>query len=168
MAGLVTKLIREKTGLKMSEFCETYLDSDWRAFATRLRRNKLYPNEAILICLLTGRNPSELFGLSTAEVFFLKGKDKVRVRVKEILEQPNSIDKVNLIFNDPAGIYVTDIVAGKYTKKIKKVRGRPRKKAKEVEPSEVDETEIEVKNSGLQHPVQTNSETIDVDLDIFK
>ena len=84
---LVTKTIRDTTGLTLVEFCEKYLHTDSRSFSVRLKKNRLYPNEASLICLMSGKKPIEVFELSTLETFFIKGKSKeVSAQVKTLLD----------------------------------------------------------------------------------
>ena len=88
------------TGLSMKEFCENYLETDARTFGSRLKKNRLYPNEALLICLITGKTPQEMFGLSAIDLFCLKGKHKgVSARVKDLLDKPGGNEKLNLILN---------------------------------------------------------------------
>ncbi len=90
---LVTKTIRDSTGLTLIEFCENYLDSDSRSFSARLRKNRLYPNEAVLICLLSGKKPIEIFERSTLETFFIKGKsNQVNLRIQELIDNGSAIE----------------------------------------------------------------------------
>jgi hypothetical protein len=89
----VTNTIRECTGLTLVEFCQTHLETDSRSFSARLRKNRLYPNEAALICLLSGKKPIEVFERSTMETFFVKGKSKkVSAQIKEILDNDPDLD----------------------------------------------------------------------------
>jgi hypothetical protein len=107
----LTKAIREATDLSMDEFCAKYLDCDWRTFSVRERKQKLYPNEALLICLMTGKNPVELFGMSSMELFCLQGKNKkINKRIKELLKKTDAVQKMNLILSNPEGLrLVTDM-----------------------------------------------------------
>jgi hypothetical protein len=114
--NVVAKAIREVTGLTLTQFCDKYLDSELQAFRNRLMKNNLYPNEAFLICLVTQKNPLELFGASALDVFFLNGKDTVTKRVRSLLEAPNAMDKINIMLNDPSGLKI-DLGAQKVVKK---------------------------------------------------
>lgn len=101
---VLTKSIREATGLSMDQFCRKYLESDWRTFAARERKKRLNPNEALLICLVTGKNPLELFGMSTIELFCLQGKEVVTKHIQHILKEPDALNKINLILNNADGL----------------------------------------------------------------
>lgn len=103
---LLSKRIREKTGLTMHQFCVNYLDVNFPAFRSRLKKNGIpYPDEALLICLLTGYSPLELFERSAIEVFLLNGKESVRNRIKDIIKD-NPSEKINMILNDPSGLRI--------------------------------------------------------------
>jgi hypothetical protein len=103
----LTRSIRESTGLSIKEFCDLYLESDFRTFAHRRRSNTMHPNEALLICLITGKNPGELFGYSTLDLFFTKGKsEKVSKKIKEILASPEAFSKLSLILSNPDGLRI--------------------------------------------------------------
>jgi len=123
---VLTKSIREATGLSMDEFCQKYLGSDWRTFAMRDRKKRLYPNEALLICLVTGKNPSELFGMSSIELFCLQGKEVVTKHILSILEKPDAMSKMNLILNNADGLRLNPVMTKE--EKVKPKKSEPVKK----------------------------------------
>jgi len=124
---ILTKSIREATGLSMDEFCRKYLESDWRTFAARERKKRLNPNEALLICLVTGKNPVELFGVSTIELFCLQGKEAVTKHIQHILKEPDALNKINLILNNADGLRLNPIMDEKPAK-VRKIEEKPVKK----------------------------------------
>ena len=132
----LTKSIREATGLNMDEFCEKHLDSDWRAFSIRDRKKKLYPNEALYICLITGKNPMELFEQSSLDLFFLSGKDGVTKRLKNLLKQRDAIDKMNLILSNPNGLKIS-MTQSDEPRKEKPARESKTEKQKTAAPKKV-------------------------------
>lgn len=126
--GPLATHIREATGLTMKEFCRNYLDIDFLSFRSRLIKNTIpYADEALLICLVTGRSPLELFGKQPIEVFLLNGKESITTRIKDILKNTPP-DKVNGILNDLNGIKIE-------VPDLNKI-GKIRKKKLKLEPSE--------------------------------
>ena len=140
----LSRHIRDTTGLTMHEFCLNYLDVNFPAFRSRIKKNGIpYPDEALLICLVTGHSPLELFGRQAIEVFLLNGKDSVRNRIKDILKD-NPSEKINMILNDPSGLRI----AVPDMKSIGKPRKTAEKKVKEkkVKPV-IEEKSVEMKVS---------------------
>lgn len=116
------KAIRDSTGLTVEEFCKTYLDCNMAAFRLRDYKGILNPNEVLLICLISGRNPQDLFGVSAFEMFLLKGNETVSNHVKEILKQPDAIQKLNLILGNPEGLRIPVTISPPKPKIEKKER----------------------------------------------
>jgi hypothetical protein len=120
--NFVAKSIRQTTGLTMAEFCAKYLDSEWRTFSVRLRKLKLYPNEVLLICLLTGKTTDELFETSAIETFCLRGKDSVNNEIRKFISKPNAADAVSKILGGEVKLSAPAIRKPVPHKKVKSKR----------------------------------------------
>ena len=99
----ITREIRKATGLTMTDFCKVYLESDWRTFRARLKKGRMYPNESLLICLLTDRSPVQLYGETAFELFCLKGRKRVNDRIKKIVLQTKNAERLSVILSSPEG-----------------------------------------------------------------
>lgn len=110
------KAIRDATGLSIADFCKNYLNCNMMAFRAREQKGLLYPNEALLICLISGRNPLDLFGVTAFEMFLLRGDEFVSNQVKEILLQRDAMEKLNLILGNPEGLRIPIALAPKKKK----------------------------------------------------
>lgn len=80
------KLIREKTGLSITEFCKNELNSEYKAFLARLRNGNLKPNEVIYIIMRTGKAPEDLFDKSLEDLFYFRGDQSVTERIKHLID----------------------------------------------------------------------------------
>jgi hypothetical protein len=120
----LAKEIRSSTGLNLDEFCQSYMSCNRQAFYIKVKNNRFPPNEALLLCLLTGKNPKQLFGLSVFETFFLNGKDEINKQIKAILADPGNMQKLALIISEDNGLKIdlTNAMTKPEAKPEKKIR----------------------------------------------
>jgi len=126
------KAIRDATGLSVADFCKTYLNCNMAAFRLRDYKGILNPNEVLLICLISGRNPKDLFGSTAFEMFLLRGNEAVSGHIKEILKQPDAREKLNLILGNPEGLRIPVLIDPPKQKLEKKARAAEKPKRKPV------------------------------------
>lgn len=105
---ILTRSIRNATGLTLSEFCETYLKTNTPSFQARIKgKNELLPNEVLLICLITGENPKKLFGKDAVEIFLLRGKQQsVNNHIMDLIAKPGGMEKLNLVLGNLTGLRI--------------------------------------------------------------
>lgn len=80
------KLIREKTGLSVTKFCNNELNSEYKAFLARIRNGNLKPNEVIYIIMRTGKAPEELFNKSFKDLFYFRGDQSVTEKLQLLID----------------------------------------------------------------------------------
>lgn len=97
----IAKAIRKATGLTLREFCETHLNSKWVAFSVRLRKNRLYPNEYIYICLITKQKFTDIFIDSFNKTLLFRGDDVVTKKLEDLLQDPDQWETLSRLVKSP-------------------------------------------------------------------
>lgn len=88
------KAILESTGLTLQEFCERHLNSKYVTFSARLSKNRLYPNEMLYICQVTGKPFSELFPGNFTTNLLLRGDPMVTLKLMIHVQDQAGWDKL--------------------------------------------------------------------------
>jgi hypothetical protein len=91
------KFIKRATGKSIAEFCETELNSDYKAFITRLNNKKVKPSEALYISYITNKPVKELFSLSFEDIFLLRGDKVVSKSVRDIFSAFSEDEKLGFL-----------------------------------------------------------------------
>lgn len=91
------KFIKKATGKTIFEFCETELNSEYKAFTTRLNSGKIKPSEALYIAYVTNKPIKELFSQSFDELFLLRGDLKVSESVRNIFSGFSEDEKTGFL-----------------------------------------------------------------------
>lgn len=93
----VAKLIRQKTGLTLGEFCEQHLKSDYKTFQIRMRKRKYYPAEVVYICWVLGVRVQDIFGYSFQDLVMFQGKYEVPEKVRDMWVTADEEEKHRLL-----------------------------------------------------------------------
>jgi hypothetical protein len=102
----IARAIRKATGLTLREFCETQLNSKWVTFSVRLRKNRLYPNEYIFICLVTKQKFTDLFGTTFNHTLLFRGDESVTSKINGILKDSGEWDRLNRLIRSPLDLSI--------------------------------------------------------------
>jgi hypothetical protein len=81
----LSQRIFEVTKLSLAEYCSKYLHCQFKAFAYRVRLNRLYPNEVIFLCLHLNTPCVELFGVPFLDLMVSYGQPgmaEVRLQIE--------------------------------------------------------------------------------------
>lgn len=130
----IQKAIKETTGLKISEFCEKEMDTQYKAFFARMRNGKLYPAEIFYIVYKTKKSVQELFGKNWHELLISGQGGTVADKVRGLIETMDEKEKEEMSALLGFGAYI--------------------EKAKERE----EVKEIDVKNEITKHPDEAQPE----------
>lgn len=79
------KVIKEKTGLSIVEFCEKELNSRYASFAVRVKKGRLTPAEIFYIAYRTNTSVHELFGAEIHDLLINGEEGDFAEKVKSIL-----------------------------------------------------------------------------------
>lgn len=93
----LAKIIREKTGLSLIEFCEQHLKSDYKTFQMRMRKRRYYPAEVVYICWALGVRVQDIFGYSFQDLVMFQGKYEVPEKVRNMWAVADSDEKKRLL-----------------------------------------------------------------------
>jgi hypothetical protein len=105
------KIIKEKTGLSITEFCENELSSGYPAFAHRVKKGRLTPAEIFYIVYRTKTSVNELFGSDLPELLVNGSEGGFPEKVKNIIKTLSENEQrsfASLIGLNPTGIKKKD------------------------------------------------------------
>lgn len=100
----IAKVIKKTTGLKIGEFCEQELFTEYKAFLKRVNESRLHPAEIFYIVYRTKKSIMELFGKQWNEIFIPAKNDELTKKVQDIFTKMPKSEKKEmeslLGFND--------------------------------------------------------------------
>lgn len=92
-----TRLIKQKTGLSMKDFCEQHLSTEYKSFQWRMREDKLYPAEVAYICWYLGVSCDEAFGRAYSKLVMFQGKAEIPAKAEALWNQADGTERIRLL-----------------------------------------------------------------------
>lgn len=93
----LSKIIRQRTGQSMGEFCQQSLQVEYKTFYARLKKARLYPAEIVYICHVTDMSVQDLFGADWLQMLVTSQRGSVADKLKDMIHTMTVDQKSHLL-----------------------------------------------------------------------